>query len=60
MKPSKGDKKKKFHGNPIQDRDYYINPITGFLITSDQNREKNAVKDAFNFLGKVFKIPYFT
>lgn len=59
MKHNKKDKKKKFHNNHHQDKDYYTNPIKGYLITADQHREKNAVKDAFNFLNKVLQHHFF-
>ena len=62
------DRKKKDHkkgGNKnysnkfaYKEPEYFTTPITGFLITSNQNQEKNAVRDAYNFLNKVRSLVY--
>lgn len=53
-KNNKKDKKgKNYSQYKYYEPEYYTNPITGFLITSNQNQEKNAVKDAYNFLNRV-------
>jgi len=62
---SKNKKKDKKKGNNYSnykyyEPEYYTNPITGFLITSNQNQEKNAVRDAYNFLNKVLHAYYRT
>jgi len=52
MDKKKFDKKKKYH-KPSSEPDYYHSPIKGFIITADPKKEKNAVRDAYNFLNKV-------
>ena len=49
----KGQKGQKGQWSSFKEPDYFTTSLTGFLITSNQNKEKNAVRDAFNFLNKV-------
>ncbi len=52
----KGHKKggnKNYNKFSYKEPEFFTTPITGFLITSNQNQEKNAVRDAYNFLNKV-------
>ena len=52
MNPKQHSKKGKPH-KPFNEPDYYTAVLKGFLVTADQHREKNAVKDAYNVLNKV-------
>ncbi len=54
MNKKKFDKKKKYHKGP-SDQDLYLTSVKGFIITADPKKEKNAVRDAYNFLNKVEK-----
>lgn len=46
---------KKFNSNKLSDTKI----LSGFIITCNHDREKNALKDAYNFLNEVFlKSPY--
>ena len=45
--------KKKFKKEFKNKFDKITSGLTGFLITCNQNREKNAIREAYNFLNKV-------
>jgi len=56
----KKENKKGGYSNKFQYREpeHFTTPVTGFLITSNQNQEKNAVRDAYNFLNKYVENDY--
>lgn len=37
----------------FKEPEFFTTTLTGFQITSNQHQEKNAVKDAYNFLNRV-------
>lgn len=50
---NKGQKGGQKQNWSFKEPEFFTTTLTGFLITSNQHQEKNAVKDAYNFLNKV-------